>query len=1195
VIIRSRRSSTALFLSLVLALSTFFSSPSIFADESPADRTGPQNLRITEVTHNTASLEWDFIDNDPNEIDIWNADTDGWVTWGNLTTKTIGGLLPETTYRIYITWNKDRPSKDYRSEVVEFTTTEDGSEYPDPPLTPPSYLRITSVAEDSVSLSWGASPGATGYDIYVNGDWKKGTWSQTATSSTYSAEGGFILGESYSFKVGAQNPPHPVSADSNVVTVIWGELAAPQDLQVVTATRTDAALAWAPVPGATSYSIYKDGAKAGTSDSNRYLAEGLTEGQSYAFKVVAENELWQSPASGEITVVPGSHYNIVTYYTSWSVSPEARNFKPTDIDVSQITHINYAFTDLCWKGFGTGALACQNEDIPLQSDYVFDGEMVLGDHDNDIPNFAQFRAIRDENPHLKLIVSVGGWSWSNNFSNMAKTELTRRAFADSVVAFLREYGLDGIDIDWEYPVEGGEDDNSRGPEDKENFTLLMRVVREALDAAGSEDGKYYLLTIASGQGDNFVVNADLANSSAYLDFINIMTYDYSGSWETLAHHNAPLFYDSRNPFEQAPRNNVTGGALGHLNGGVPNHKLVLGLPYYGKGWIGCPDPGQYATCEGGTPFGTWENGIFDIADVENNYMNKTGYESYYNEVSKVSYLYNAENGVFITYNDETTMMYSASLVKTLDIAGVMSWDISGDRNRTLSGQIAANLPTNGSTNLSLLAAPSGLTLTGKSTDSLTVKWNPSEQASEYEIFVDYVWKGKTSENQFTIGALSSNTSYNVHVLAVERGSDDQITRVSAASNTIGVKTDSPSAGSGGIITPPAPSDVLPAAVSRSGETVTASVSKDAAIEAIKRSSALRFRVIVTEKGDKIEVAVPKEVLAALHEKGDKAELSIFAGGVEYRIPVVSSLLSSSIKITIQKPSQQEIDQLMKAALAQGLKVIGQPLHYKIEAINADGTTTEITNFEHRYLSRIYTLQSSQINRSRTTGAVFTADTGEFHSVPTLISLNTDGTATVELKRSGNSLYSIVESEPEFRDAIADWAREDVLHAAAKLIVTEQSKGLFGGDDRITRAEFISIVTKSLGLLADNANTPFDDISSDTKFGKEIAAALEEGLIRGKSANLFDPKGLITRQDMAVVLANAMRYAGNKSQADSSLINGYADKAKMASYARDAIALMIENEIMLGVSDNTFAPQANASKSQATVAIMRMLRALELSN
>jgi len=1198
VVIRSHLSMMALFLSLVVTFSTLFTSPIAYAEENPPTRAGPQNLRIAEnsLAHNSATLNWDFIDGDPNEIDVWHADTNNWLAWANLEKKEIA-LEPETTYRIYITWNKDRPSLEYKSNIIEFTTPEDLSQYPAPPLTPPSNLHVTSISEDSISLGWGASPNANAYDIYVNDQWAGGTWSQTATASTYTPENGFLTGHQYSFEVGAQNLPK-VSVNSNAVTITWGELAAPQDLQVVTATRTDVALGWAPVPGATSYNIYIDDNLAGASSDNRYLATGLKEGQTYSFKVEAQNELWKSLVSNEITAVPGANYNIITYYTSWSVSESARNFKPLDIDATQITHINYAFSDLCWKGSGTGGLACQNDKIPLQKDYVFDGEMVLGDHDNDISNLAQFRAIREDNPHLKLLVSVGGWSWSKNFSNMAADEINRRLFANSVVDFLREYELNGIDIDWEYPVEDGEEHNSRSPEDKQNFTLLMQAVREALDAAGSVDGQYYLLTIASGQGDNFVNNADLANSSAYLDFINIMTYDYSGSWEKLAHHNAPLFYDRNHPRASAARNHITGGALGHLNGGVPQHKLVLGIPLYGKGWVGCPEPGQYATCESSAPFGTWENGIFDFTDIELNYLNEEGYTHYWNEASKAAYIFNPKNGVFITYNDQTSMMYNASLVKTLNIAGVMSWEISGDRNRTLTTQLAADLPINGAWNNASLPAPAHLSLASKEADSLTIQWDAALGATHYEIYTDYIWQGTTSETQYTLQSLQPNTSYNIHIIAVKRsGTDDSIQQVSAANHAIQAVTLAPQTPSGPS-TPIVnqPSDVLPAAISRSGDSLSANVSKDSAIAAIKRSTAHRFRILVTDKANKIEVTVPKEVWSALYDKNDQAELSIITDQVEYRIPMLSSLLNSTIRITIEAPSPLEKDQLSEAALAEGLKLLLEPLHYKIEAVNADGSTTEITDFDHRYLSRVYTLKDEQFKNLRTTGAVFTPDTKEFHPVPTVIHQNADGTISIELKRSGNSLYTIATTnESSFEDVTAGWARADILQAAAKLLISAQGEGLFGANDNITRAEFISLVVKSLGFIPQSELTSFKDVSSDTRFAKEIAAALNEGLIRGKAPDTFDPDGLITRQEMAAVLANAIHYASDMTLQDATVVDRYSDKTAMAAYVRDSIALMVENKIMQGVSDTAFAPKAYATRAQATVAVMRMLRSLQLSN
>lgn len=113
-------------------------------------------------------------------------------------------------------------------------------------------------------------------------------------------------------------------------------------------------------------------------------------------------------------------------------------------------------------------------------------------------NFNQLIKLKQRYPHLKTLISVGGWSWSNRFSDVAADPALRENFANSAVDFLRKYQFDGVDLDWEYPVSGGLQGNSRRAEDKQNFTLLLQKTREKLDAAGAKDGKRYLLTIASG-------------------------------------------------------------------------------------------------------------------------------------------------------------------------------------------------------------------------------------------------------------------------------------------------------------------------------------------------------------------------------------------------------------------------------------------------------------------------------------------------------------------------------------------------------------------------------------------------------------------------------------------------------------------------------------------------------------------------
>lgn len=1167
-------------------------------DPKPPTLSAPQNLQATS-TSKTVTLTWDPVQ-DATGYDVYTG-SGSWVKYVDDPTHTIKNLQPSTVYTYYVRAQNGDFSPVVQSppsETIRITTKEPNPDeeepVPDRPLAPPSYLKVTDVTESSVTLGWTGITGNVGYPIYVNGDYKGEIW-DGSNAYTFTVPEGTQPGAVFRFMASSFDGEEE-SAYSNIVTLTWGELASPKDLQAVTATRSTVSLGWAPTPGATSYDVYQNGVQIGVTNTNRFVSTGLTEGQTYSFKVIARNSLWTSPESEGITVVPGSDFNIVTYFTSWLPYDRA--------DLSQITHINYAFSDICWGGYGTGDTECQNDQIPLQENYVFDGEMVIGDPKVDVANLNDLALQRDQNSHLKLLISVGGWSWSKNFSNMAATEETRLGFANSVVKFLREYRLDGLDVDWEYPVEGGESYNSHRPEDKENFTLLMKTVRDALDAAGSEDDKYYLLSIASAQGDNFVVNADLVNSSKYLDYINIMTYDYSGSWETFAHHNAPLYYDKNHPDASALRNNVQGGVMGHLNGGVPDYKLHVGVPFYGKIWMGCPPDGQYQTCGEGGP-------SYNFSDLEDNYVNKNGYKRYWNEAAKAAYLYNDEKKVFITYNDRNSMVYIASFVKSLDLAGVMSWEISGDSNKTLSTQLVHDLPINGVVNSSALKAPEQLAAASKTTRSIQIGWDASAGATGYEVFVNGQWMGNVTETRYTADGLTPNTTYRFYVIAIDRNGDE-INRVSPASQSLSVSTlsetvtppvdppVSPPSSGGSTSSPstspqlPKPTDQLETTITKDGNKRIVRVQKDAAVRTIKNSTFTKFRVLVQGDGTKTEIIVHKEVLAAIADKGKHAELAIFVNDVEYKIPIRALPLTSDLKITIESPESDVIHALITQLRSAGLKLVAGPLEFKIEKLNADQTTEEITDFNNVYISRIFSFRKEGINVNHSTGIVFNPVTNLIWPVPTVFMFNTDGTVNAELKKSGNSLYAIVESNFSFTDVTQSWALKDVSLAAAKLIASGVGTDKFGMNDKVTRAEFISMIVRALGIIPDSSDVSFTDVDIKSEFSREIIAAKHAGIIVGGKDGAFNPDGIITRQDMAVMLANAMKYAGNQHAANPAILDQFDDRSAISAYAKDALALMVEQRIMVGVSPTRMAPGSHATKAQAAVAVMRMQRTLNLS-
>ena len=340
---------------------------------------------------------------------------------------------------------------------------------------------------------------------------------------------------------------------------------------------------------------------------------------------------------------PDLSYKIIGYVAGWRA-----NFQQQVIDAEKLTHINYAFAN------------------------VADGKVVEGS-ERDADNFTTLRALKEKNPHLKILISVGGWSWSENFSDAALTDSSRAVFAHSAVEFMKRHQLDGVDIDWEYPGLPGEDNVYR-PEDKENFTLMLKALREELDALGAADGREgndkYLLTIATGAQDEFLTTTNLGEAQQYLDCINIMTYDFytGGAPVTGFHTNLNL-----SVHDDARRRSAIQSVQGHLDAGVSPGKIVLGVAFYGRGWTDVHDEnnGLFQTVNG-------EGVSFPYGTLSKDYIDKNGFVRYWDESAQAPYLWNAETKTFISYDDVESLTHKAAFIKSKGLGGVMFWEYSQD-------------------------------------------------------------------------------------------------------------------------------------------------------------------------------------------------------------------------------------------------------------------------------------------------------------------------------------------------------------------------------------------------------------------------------------------------------------------------------------------------------------------------------------
>jgi chitinase len=367
---------------------------------------------------------------------------------------------------------------------------------------------------------------------------------------------------------------------------------------------------------------------------------------------------------------PAARPLVVGYYLA--TSAPARYFSPDRIPAAKLTHLNYAFANI--EG----------------------GEIVVGDPALDTSgpdNFAKLRQLKKKHPRLKTLISVGGWAWSGRFSDVAATPELRARFAGSGVDFIRRHGFDGIDVDWEFPVAGGMPSNARRPEDKQNFTLLLRAMREQLDAAGRADGRKYLLTAAVGNNESYLLNTEIAAVAESLDWLNLMAYDMNGTWSKLAAHVSPLYRDPAMAVPDAnPKNNVADLVERYVAEGVPARQIVLGVPFYGYSWKGCPavQHGEYQQCAG-PGRGTWEEGALDYSEIAARLVNRDGFTRHWNAASKVPFLYNPASEEFISYEDPESLAAKLRFLKQRKLAGVMFWELTGDRGHVLLDLLAREM------------------------------------------------------------------------------------------------------------------------------------------------------------------------------------------------------------------------------------------------------------------------------------------------------------------------------------------------------------------------------------------------------------------------------------------------------------------------------------------------------------------------
>ncbi|MFD3807185.1 glycoside hydrolase family 18 protein [Streptomyces sp. NPDC058611] len=387
-------------------------------------------------------------------------------------------------------------------------------------------------------------------------------------------------------------------------------------------------------------------------------------------------------------------YKKVGYFTQWGVY--GRDFQVQDLDANgsagKLTHINYAFGNVsadgkCFTGNVPGeADAWADYARPLDAANSVDG--VADTWDQPLAgNFNQLRELKAKHPGLKALISLGGWSWSTHFSDAALTPASRKALVTSCLDLYIKGNLpqdgarggagaaggvfDGIDLDWEWPGSAGDADTKFRPEDKANFTALVKEFRTQLDALAKSQkrkAKYELTAYVPTATAKIDAGFDVRRIMRDFDFVNLQGYDFHVSGEGTTAQQSAL--RARNDFS------VDGTVEAWKRRGAPAHKLVVGMPFYGQGWTGVSGGGdgmgQPAT---GPAPATWAAGYEDYKELKK--LAASGsYQVHRDRRGGHAWLF--DGTTLWTYDDPQVLRTKTAYVREEGLGGAMFWSLDAD-------------------------------------------------------------------------------------------------------------------------------------------------------------------------------------------------------------------------------------------------------------------------------------------------------------------------------------------------------------------------------------------------------------------------------------------------------------------------------------------------------------------------------------
>ncbi|WP_326781322.1 glycoside hydrolase family 18 chitinase [Streptomyces longwoodensis] len=540
----------------------------------------------------------------------------------------------------------------------------------------------------------------------VEWDFPSGTkvtsaWDATVTNSgdhwtakNVGWNGTIAPGASVSFGFNGSGPGSPANCKLNGGScdggpTVPGDTApsAPGTPTASSVTDTSVKLSWSAATddkGVKNYDVLRDGAKVATVTTTSYTDTGLTAGTDYTYTVQARDTADQTgPVSGSVAVhttggtttppPPGGKVKL-GYFTEWGIYGRNYNVKNlvTSGSAAKITHINYAFGNVTNGQCAIGD-SYADYDKAFTADQSVDG--VADTWDQPLRgNFNQLRKLKAKYPNIKILWSFGGWTWSGGFGQAAANPA---AFAQSCYNLVEDPRwadvFDGIDIDWEYP-------NACGLSCDTSGTAAYKNLMAALRAKFGANNLVTAATTADGSAGGKIESADYAGAAQYVDWYNVMTYDFFGAWDAKG-PTAP--HSPLTSYTGIPKAGfTTADAMAKFKAiGVPANKLLIGIGFYGRGWTGVTQdaPGGTAT---GPAAGTYEQGIEDYKVLKTS-CPATG------TVAGTAYAHCGTN--WWSYDTPATIATKMAWAKNQGLGGAFFWEFSGD---TANGELVSAISSN---------------------------------------------------------------------------------------------------------------------------------------------------------------------------------------------------------------------------------------------------------------------------------------------------------------------------------------------------------------------------------------------------------------------------------------------------------------------------------------------------------------------